>query len=82
MKKVKKVIPKVEIMIFDDPIPAPRQIKPKPMPVPKIMPRKWEMDAVSLPPAYRKMIYKEQNYFVERRALPVFIKLLDNRNAK
>ena len=46
------------------------------------MPRKWEMDAVTLPPAYRKMIYKEQNYFVERRALPVFIKLLDNRNAK
>jgi hypothetical protein len=80
--KVKKLPPKVEIMIFDDPLPTPKEIKPAPVPIPKVMPRAFEMDAPSIPPAYRKMIYKEQNFFIERKALPVLIKLLDNRNAK
>ena len=90
VKKVvkKKVVikkpppPNIEIMIFDDPLPTPKEIKPKPAPVPKVMPRAFEMVAPVIPPAYRKMIYKEQNYFIERKALPVLIKLLDNRNAK
>lgn len=46
------------------------------------MVRAYEMNHPPLPPAFRKMIYKEQNYFTERKALPVFIKLLDYRNAK
>ena len=86
MKKVKKVfipLPKVtEIQIFDDPIPAPRHISPVPMKLPKQMPRAFEMDAPNIPTAYRKMIYKEQNYFTECKAMQPMLKLLDHRNAK
>ena len=69
--------------MFDpEPCPVPVYIPPKPIPLPKMMPRSYEMDAPPIPSAYRKMIYKEQNYFTERKDLPFLIKLLDHRNAK
>ena len=67
-KKKKKVVKKqanYEIQIFDDPTPMPIYQPPKPyiIPLPMVIPKKmpivYEMNAPKIPPANRKMIYKE-----------------------